>query len=443
VVPWYVSFDSVRGPAGLGRGRPGRDVAVWIGGTAAALVLVLAGLVGVPLWSLGPLAPRGWSSVNPPGRSGADTRIQLVGVVRPFALPPDSTITPLEAGNALHSLEMMGAVRPSVDGLFRERPLPAQIPALPQLRDSALFPLAGHWPGPDERRILPLALRGFTPAQLNWLEAFAAHPAWAAFSKAARAADLGARFVLPFPVEATADAMPIHRFSALKSMAYANAVRAALYLAQGRRDEAERVLKETVSFGLHLVDRGRFPIDLYLGSALVGIGRDALVQYYTLTGRPEGPALKEATTAVRTRSDSADTGNGAAAARQDRPSAGELRRTNLYVPRDPAEPLPLRFGSLYFASQVSCSNLREMLFGPAEDVSGVFAYARRDLARFPSDSALIDLMERDARQGPSPSALDVGTSEPGLLRVAARRTLRVAGSLLGNPRLTRCALALL
>jgi len=438
VVPWYVSFDSVRGPGGLGRGREGRDVAGWIGGTAAALILVLAALVAVPVWSLAALAPRGLLLAQPK-LSGIRSKHQLTSVVRPYTVPRDSTITPREAGDAFYVItESQASHDRTGGGPFPERALPRRLAPLPELRDSALFPLARAWRGPDDLRILELAVRGFSPAQRRWLEQFAAHPVWAEFSKVARARDMddiGARFVLPFPADANVYAMPIPLFGGLKQLAYANTVRAALYLSEGRRADAERVLRETVSFGFAMVDHGQTIIGALIGDVIVGIGRDALVRYYLLTGRPEGPALRDATAAARARSDSLAAADSTAA----EPGLADLRRSILRAPWDASLPVGARFNFVRLASSATCGDLREMLFGPAEDVTAVFAHARRDLARFAADSALIGLFERDARTGGPMLTEDLFGGEPSVIAEATFRALRTAGRLLGNPRFTRCA----
>jgi|GEM_PF-1061946 len=437
VEPWYVSFDAARGPAGLGRGRAGHDVAGWLGGTAAAVVLAVAALVIVPVWSLGAFAPRSWLWAQPRW-GGIMARVQLANAARPFQVPRDSTITPREAGDAFYVVTASWDTRSGSPGAFPEHPLPRRLPPLPELRDPSLFPLANAWRGPDDRRILALAVRGFSAAQRQWLEPFAAHPVWKEYGTVARAPAMdaiGARFVLPFAPNADLLSMPIPQFGGTKNLAYANTVRAALYLSQGRRTDAERVLRETVSFGLAMIDNSRTTMDAYIGSAIVGIGRDALIQYYLLTGRPEGPALRDATAAARARSDSLAGGDSTKA----EPGLADSRRATLHLPWDRSYPIGFRFRSLRVASEATCGDLREMLFGPAEDVTAAYARARRDLARFASDSALIDVFERDARTGGPLVTEHFFGGEPGLLTDAAFHAVRAAGSLLGNPRVTRCA----
>jgi hypothetical protein len=443
VEPWYVSFESARGPDGLGRGRPGGDLAGWLGGTTVVALVALAVLLIVPLWIAGSLAPRMWG-VAAPKTSNTRMKAQSLRLVRRFAVPIDSTITPLDAGRAYYSLLAIGKMQFSEARGYPQHPVPRRIPALPALEDRTLFPLAHGWKGPDDMQILELAMRGFSPAQRQWLERLAAHPVWADFALVAHAPDVdyfGARFLLPFPPGADIWSLPIPAFAGTKELAYANTVRAALFLSQGRRAEAERALRETVSFGLQMADHGRTLIDALIGVVVAGIGRHALEQYYTLAGSPEGPALRDATAAWVARADSFVTGTDPETERLGRLSPRQLRAFSLGLPWDATLPLGLRFDMIREASLAPCSDLDEMIFGPAPDVVAVFARARRDIARNAADSAVIGLMERDAWRGPPmpPEIFGPEYARRSLPRAAAVAAVRVVGSLLGNQRLGRCA----
>jgi hypothetical protein len=443
VEPWYVSFDSVRGQAGIGRGRPGGDALGWVGGTAAMLLVALAVLIALPLWLLGALAPLGMVQ-QVVGLKSPREKVQTAELARRFALPRDSTITPLEAGTALYTLTEIWRGPGEGSATFPERPLLRRLEPLPVLRDTTLFPRSNAaWRGPDEQRILAMALRGFSPAQRQWLEQLSANPVWAEFSIVARAPGLdyfGARLVLPFRPDADIWSLPIPSYGGLKTLAYANTARAALYLSEGRRDEAERVLRETVSFGLQLRDLG-FPfIGELIGMTIAGVGRSALEQYFLLTGRAEGPALRDAATALRARLDAVAAGLGTDMARPARMGRSEQRRITLAMAWDTSLTLGLRLDLLSNAAFLTCGNLREMLFGPAADLTDAFARARRELARFPSDSAIIGLMERNAVQGPP--AYDGILESPweyhNIFGGAVVALTRTASRLLDNPRLARC-----
>jgi hypothetical protein len=443
VEPWYVSFESVRGPDGLGRGRPGGDVTGWVGGVGAALVLALAALVVIPLWLLGVLAPQAWTvwAVN---LTIVRQKTQSVELVRRFAVPVDSTVTALAAGRAFYTLSEIGHDSAHPAGPFRQHPLPRRLPPLPELSDSALFPVATGWRGPDDQRILAMALRGFSPAQERWLAGLAAHPVWTEWGTVARAPTfdyVGARFAIPFPRDADLWSMPVARFAGPKTVAYANTVRAAWFLARGRRAEAEHALRETVSVGLQMVDHGRTVLDAMIGVVIAGIGRRALEQLFSLTGRPEAQRLRDAAAAWQARLDSTGATTDVDTERIGRMTPRQLRRLTLSLPWDRTLPLGLRFEEVRRASLAPCTDVEEMVFGPAADVRAVFGRARRELARFPSDSALIGLLERDAQEGPR-VYWDVWGPEyarRGALEASLYAALRATGRLLGNPRLARCS----
>ncbi len=75
-----------------------------------------------------------------------------------------------------------------------------------------------------------------------------------------------------------------------------------------------------------------------------------------------------------------------------------------------------------------CTNAREMVFGPDADLRRVFAWARENLARFPSERALVDVIER------TPERLGSLTEGPALLVRAAD----ALGFVLRNPRISGC-----
>ena len=119
-------------------------------------------------------------------------------------------------------------------------------------------------------------------------------PLWTQYDLIARAPAvdiLGGRFVMPFPDDALIFQMPILRFAATKELAYAGVSRAAYHLAVGERAEAEAALRSIIGFGFAIIDNGTFVIDGLIGQVIVGIGRDALERFYTLTGDPRAAAV--------------------------------------------------------------------------------------------------------------------------------------------------------
>jgi hypothetical protein len=79
----------------------------------------------------------------------------------------------------------------------------------------------------------------------------------------------------------------------------------------------------------------------------------------------------------------------------------------------------------------SCTNVRELLLGTRTDVTDAFTRARAELARYPSERALLDLQSQTVertRFGPN-------TDFIGQLFISSAT---VAGVVLHNPRLAAC-----
>lgn len=93
----------------------------------------------------------------------------------------------------------------------------------------------------------------------------------------------------------------------------------------------------------------------------------------------------------------------------------------------------VRLQHLDALSQSVCTNPRELVFGPGRDVRDAYAKAGQDLARFPSERALLDLMlqtpslpVQPIAQGGQVARLVVGTST-------------IASIIFDNPRMAYCA----
>jgi hypothetical protein len=76
--------------------------------------------------------------------------------------------------------------------------------------------------------------------------------------------------------------------------------------------------------------------------------------------------------------------------------------------------------------------VRELLSGPDADVRAALARGRKALVRFPSDEALLDLLER-APSSPVPLPADAPDAERLVIGLA-----RVSGWILRNQRITGC-----
>jgi len=435
---WYESFESARHGQRMGRGPVGRPgvgrgiawavVVPTVAGGVAVTLLVTVGAIGPSLW-------QGVAKVH-----GTHHRAE---VARPFGILKDSSITPLQAGRAF------AALNPDPpDGVFPPLPRP-QLGPMPWHNPlpPGSFPTAQslHFLGPNHLTILEAATRGFSPAEMNYLERLAHADVWPFFATVARAPAvdlLGGRFKIPFPDSANSFDLPVMRFAGTKELAYAAASRAAWFLARGQRDSAETSLREVISFGFALKDGGSTSIDALVGGVIVGIGRSNLDQLYTLTGNRLGNRL-------RARWDSATTVAeevAAVAARADeagsRPPASTeaLRSQVLDAAGDARNTRSIRMEMLGALGMSPCTNLRELVFGPNTDVEDVFADARKRLARFASDSALIDML----LVGPERVRfINLDWATPGLAQRMVMGASDVTGAVLANRRLPGCARLLL
>lgn len=374
-------------------------------GAAVALLAVVAVLAVVPLVTLTTVASRTFNR-DVPRFDGTIERIRSAEIGRPFVLPYDSLITPLQAGQAFYALQPLGRAGASI----RMQPH-AQRPPLPWIDDPlrpVLFKTAtqgSSWEGPSSRSILEAVGRGFSSDEIAYLQMVATAPVWQDWGviARARAGDIaGASLVLPFSKDATADEVPIPRFAATKELAYASVSRAAYFMARKQPDSAEVALRETISAGFFIADNAPTVIHELIGLVIVDIGLDGLVRFYALSHNAAGPRLKAAYDSVlaartgKPRAIAMDGGGPAAAQATSEPA---VRRQLVASVTDPSIPRAVRLDLLGALSISSCTNIRELLFGPNEDIRDAFARARKELVRYPSDAALIELREERAERG--------------------------------------------
>ena len=361
---------------------------------------------------------------------GRNTRskIERMEPVRPFSLRTDPTITPMRAGLAFNALQpkLEDVNFPSVQLASRPEATWNNAPLT-----SEMFPTArqGSYNGPASGKILEAVAHGFTVQEMQFLRTLATAPVWREFDLIARAPAvdfIGGQFVIPFAPGATMNQMPTPRFAATKEMAYAAVSRAAYHMAIGQRDSAETILRSIVSFGFAEIDNGATLLEQLIGTVNVGIGRDALRRFYLITGNPRAGSAP----LTPTLSESANPTNFFDPLARVA-SRAELRQVLIASSANPALHRAERFESLYLLSASSCTNVRELLFGTRTDVTDAFRAARRDLARYPSERAMVDLIRRNGATPPP----DLLTNPLEKLVVS---TATIAGAVLGNPRLAAC-----
>ena len=100
---------------------------------------------------------------------------------------------------------------------------------------------------------------------------------------------------------------------------------------------------------------------------------------------------------------------------------------------DPDVPRGVRMESLRTLSFASCGSVKELLFGPNDDVTSAIARAKQSLGRYPSEKALAEL----ATDMPRTTARE--TTFDGLAMVASSAA-SVGGAVLRNERMATCTL---
>lgn len=355
-------------------------------------------------------------------------KLAAVEPVRSFALPADGSITPMQAGMALNALQQHRAASPGFTAIEpSSRPVATWRNAT-MSPDMFLSARPKLFAGPSSRDILEAVAKGFSPREMEYLRTLATAPVWHEFDLVARAPAvdmIGGRLVVPFGNGASIEQFPMPQLKTVRELSDAAVSRAAYFMARGERDSAETVLRSIISFGFAFVDNGTTRLDELVGAMIVGTGRDALQRFYLLEHDPRAslaalapPARVGATARVRTVM-----------------SADEARHQFLARIEDPAVPLGERFEGLRFLSMASCTNAREMLFGPRADVTDVLARARRTVARYPSERALLDL-----RSGVFDQTSVGRATNP--LQSFAVSAASISGAVLHNPRLAGCTLLL-
>jgi tRNA A-37 threonylcarbamoyl transferase component Bud32 len=388
---WTTAFEQVRDGQSLGAGttkhatlisRVSTAILALVGAAGLALFLVLSQVTVVE--QIASIAYPEFSSVR-----ARVARVQRLATLR---IPPDTTVSPLRAGQALHAIARNGPGG-------RLHPLEKQpaisIPAQPRT-GSLPDPFQGS-EGGWVKEAFRQAPRGFNIAQRDFLKAMADNSALEEFRLLSRAPamDLAAAFWDIAPGEEPMwYSLPIPRYTFLRTAANANAAQAALDFAAGRRDDAERRLRENISVGVLMMD-GHVIIENVVGANIVAGARESLVVVYDLTGRArEARAIVSEADPVIT-----------VVQPTMRFDVGEINRMLARVVLDEQQPPGVRWEMLASLTWAPCSDMHQVLFGPDESHTSTLAAARASLVHRSSDSLLFALMvpSYDA-DGPTRSA---------------------------------------
>jgi hypothetical protein len=357
--------------------------------------------------------------------SSAMARVSDVDAVRWMRTVPDPSVSPAEAGTALHALFPVTS-----STAFRARP--TSPPAWPSAQFTALLfadVRTPSWWGPDASRIITRVSGPLSAEEYAFLETMARLPVWSLVDRAAGAAQadvLGGRFDMSLAADANVLNMPVPRFGDVRALAQASVTRAAYYVARKDYAQAELVLRNAASVGLLLVDDSPFIIDALMGRAMLGIVADGLAQLYTLTGNAEGLA------SLRGFQERARSRNGARS--KVSAPAVNLHAARTKMLQDIANtslPRSARFEQLLLLQWSTCGAPLELLTGSSPVVDAAFAAARQTLASTEAERAYLD----GVRRLTDGAAWKTGGAEPlGMVAAAAQ----VVSAVTGRPQFAVC-----
>jgi serine/threonine-protein kinase len=439
---WYESFEAARHEQRHGPGPRTRPALGRLATVALAVGIVGAAVLVIPVLVVSAVGPVFWRDdyfrryiLTDVPVSPWQRRVELTAAARRYRLPTDPAITPLAAGRAMVSVT--GA--PPRTGLRPLLGLPSGGPDWFPGEGMHLFDF-GRGVGIGASllyqtdTLIARAVHGFTPAQSAYLMRVAANPGFDALRILAHAPGLdglGATYALPFPDSATWSDLRWVPFVSTRDAGRASVARAALLLSQGRREEAETAIRETISFGLLLMDEAMTPFDLVVGNVVAGTGRNALLAFYEVTGRTqEAHALRAARDTAVSRYLAAQ-GSGQEQANPYVLDVPALRRLLIGEVQDSSLTRALRWSMLHNLMYVQCSNAREVMVGPDADLRAAAAVAKQALVRYPSDSAMFTLVEATAER------FQRRDLPPGIATVLFDAA-RFSGTLLRNHRIAGC-----
>jgi hypothetical protein len=391
-VPGYAPLAKREAPPSLGTiaANYAKRWLLQVGGT---LLLVWAAGWGVINTVVPGRAQARWTLMTPSGTAAGRVASEAT---RAFALPRDGTMAPDEAGATI--AELSHANRWQTYG-FQSRPSlrlpPAPWNSVDKEDLNFRSGVSKFYRGPDVNTILEAAARGLPSDEVGFLRRhYGTAALWTAFDAAARAPQvdlLAGRFVLPPKPDATVAFLGTMPIGEVKNLAYGGVARAAWYLAEGRRSEAETAIRSVISFGFQVMDFGTSMQDEVAGQSVITIGRNALEHLFIATGDPRLADVRKAAAAF-------ESGRVSAAVNAQR-LGGTAEDAEAFVIAQATAPgatFAERINVLRKVPQLVCGTAEGIRNGPSPAVQAAFAAVRRDYARLPGEKALLDLVEGQA-----------------------------------------------
>jgi hypothetical protein len=383
---------------------------------ALAMVVILASVIGPML-----------AMIATPAFGNVERRFGAIAGLSRFALPVDSSITPLDAGIAFATMDYR---RDTARGAFVRRdraplPSPPWLDSAPPglgLAASAAQRSTSGWIDSVQRRL--------TPEELAWMRGVTAYPGWEYWRAAARASALdiiGGRYELPFGEGGSVYDLPILPISVYRGYARANAWRVRYYLETNRPDSAVLAARELLSLGLRVTDDARTVIDGMLGTILAQEGRDQLERVYGVLRDPQRDTLlrtsrEAALRAVTSAQYAVQFGNSEQLTRL----VADWRR----LATDPDRTRATRWEGAAMLGLSTCTDARSLLRGPSREVRETFDAFLAKEARWASDTAMLELIRTLPLRKPA--------AAPDADPRWAYRVAGAVGHLFGSPYIAGC-----
>jgi hypothetical protein len=353
-----------------------------------------------------------------------EKRVGGVESLRPLRLPTDAAISPMAAGEAFARVTQLSnnvGYRLRFEREAKEQLKTLVLPestVLVAVRDPKRLNLF------DPAKLIHAAATGLSAKDAAWLEQAAALQIWRDVDLVARAPRvdvLGGRFELPYGADATPWGMPIMRATHWRQLVAFGVARAGSHVHRKEWAAAEQDLRTVVSLGFVLVDNGATIIEALFGRIAISAGRAGLAQLAAERGDKALAAL-----AVEPKEPPQKT----YVKREPLPPID--REQALATLIDPSVPRSVRMERHFLAHYLQCNSTRELLFGMSDDMRATLDESRRQLARFPSEDALLRRHEAVFESLPS----FVGARSGGMLLMGAATA---ASAITGNPRIAACA----
>jgi hypothetical protein len=383
VAEWGEKAEAAVAMGVLGRGPRGEPISLRATGIAGLVLCVIVLLPLVTYSLMGITVPVSLPDYLPRFQ-GIQEKGWTVQHMRAYRLPADESVTPLQAGQALHNLNFVGGRREQRE---MERAPAVYHDQAWQFGRSRARGIA-H---PVDLLLKPTS--ELTEREWEVLRREAANPAHAEFAVLGRAgaADFTtAMYELPIPASYNVESFPVPRFQGISDGAKSHVAVAAYELHSGRPRAAEERLREVISTGFLMMDEHQTLIGNLIGIVIIGVGRDGLEALYRATGRTaEAQAITEEY-GRRLK------GMPRAAPRTSRSRVDleeHLEQMTLLA-GDEDTMRGLRWE--LFAQAVTWSpflNLHTAVYGPGEEYEAWVGRIRDDLVRYPGEEDLFDVYQ--------------------------------------------------